>query len=71
MDLSYEEWEVIMREKLLVERSLLHVAMGLIREPVDLTETAPEDMGAARMHEVANSSPDAGTASAPHLKEQR
>jgi len=71
VDLSYEEWEVIMREKLLVERSLLHVAMGLIREPVDLTETAPEDMGAARMHEVANSSPDAGTASAPHLKEQR
>ena len=71
VDLSYEEWEVIMREKLLVERSLLHVAMGLIREPVDLTETAPEDMGAARMHEVANFSPDAGTASAPHLKEQR
>lgn len=71
VDLSYEEWEVIMREKLLVERSLLHVAMGLIREPMDLTETAPEDMGAARMHEVANFSPDAGTASAPHLKEQR
>jgi hypothetical protein len=70
-DLSFEEWEVLMREKLLVERSLLHVAMGLIREPMDLTEMAPEDMGAARMHEVADASPDVGTPSPPRLKEQR
>jgi hypothetical protein len=70
VDLAYEEWEVLMREKLLVERSLLHVAMGLIREPMDLTETAPEDMGAARMHVVASSPPDAETAP-PLLKEPR
>ena len=69
-DLDFEEWEVLMREKLLVERSLLHVAMGLIREPMDLTEVAPEAMGAARMHEVADASPDAGTPSPPRLKEQ-
>ena len=71
VDLAYEEWEVLMREKLLVERSLLHVAMGLIREPMDLTETAPADMGAARIHEVADSPPDAGTAATSLLKEQR
>ena len=59
-----------MREKLLVERSLLHVAMGLTREPMDLTETAPEAMGAARMHEVADDSRDAGTPSPLRLKEQ-
>jgi hypothetical protein len=70
-DLAYEEWEVLMREKLLVERSLLHVAMGLIREPMDLTEAAPEDMGAARMHEVASSSPEARTEPRSRLREQR
>lgn len=70
-DLAYEEWEVLMREKLLVERSLLHVAMGLIREPMDLTETAPEDMGAARMHEVADRPPSGRRASAPRLKDRR
>ena len=69
-DLAFEEWEVLMREKLLVERSLLHVAMGLIREPMDLTEMAPEDMGAARIHEVVDASPDAGTPSPTRLKEQ-
>lgn len=70
-DLSFEEWEVLMREKLLVERSLLHVAMGLIREPMDLTEVAPEAMGAARIHEVADAQSDAATVSPPRLKKQR
>ena len=68
-DLAFEEWEVLMREKLLVERSLLHVAMGLIREPMDLTEVAPEEMGAARIHDVVDSSPDAGEGTSPQLKE--
>lgn len=71
VDLAYEEWEVLMREKLLVERSLLHVAMGLIREPMDLTETAPEDMGAARIHEVTAAPADAGRAPPPRLEERR
>jgi len=70
-DLAFEEWEVLMREKLLVERSLLHVAMGLIREPMDLTEVAPEDMGAARIHDVVDAPADAARGSPPRLKEQR
>ena len=70
-DLAFEEWEVLMREKLLVERSLLHVAMGLIREPMDLTEVAPEDMGAARIHDVVDAPPDAGPEEPPLLKAQR
>ena len=60
-----------MREKLLVERSLLHVAMGLIREPMDLKEVAPEEMGAARIHDVVDSPADAGEGAPPRLKEQR
>jgi len=69
-DLAFEEWEVLMREKLLVERSLLHVAMGLIREPMDLTEVAPEDMGAARIHDVVDAPPDADSESPPPLSER-
>jgi hypothetical protein len=68
-DLVFEEWEVLMREKLLVERSLLHVAMGLIREPMDLTEVAPEEMGAARLHDVVDPSPDAGDATPSRIRE--
>ena len=49
LDVSYEEWEVLMREKLLIERTLLQVATGLLRAPTDLTEVTPEDMGAARL----------------------
>lgn len=69
-DLSYDEWEVLMREKLLVERSLLHVAMGLIREPLDLTETAPEAMGAAQMHGVADGSATPRMAAVARLRER-
>ena len=69
-DLAFEEWEVLMREKLLVERSLLHVAMGLIREPMDLTEVAPEEMGAARIHDVVDAPADAEISSPPRLKAQ-
>ena len=69
-DLAFEELEILMREKLLVERSLLHVAMGLIREPMDLTEVAPEAMGAARIHDVADATPDAGPGEPPCLKER-
>lgn len=69
-DLAFEEWEVLMREKLLVERSLLHVAMGLIREPMDLTEVAPEEMGAARIHDLVDSPADAGSSTPPRLTQQ-
>jgi hypothetical protein len=70
-NLDFEEWEVLMREKLLVERSLLHVAMGLIREPMDLTEVAPEEMGAARIHDVADAPADAGPGESPRPTERR
>jgi hypothetical protein len=69
-DLAFGEWEVLMREKLLVERSLLHVAMGLIREPMDLTEVAPEEMGAARLHDVVDAPPDAGQEIRPRVNER-
>jgi hypothetical protein len=40
LDLSFEEWAVLSREKLLIERNLLLVATGLMRRPKDLTEVA-------------------------------
>jgi hypothetical protein len=70
-NLDFEEWEVLMREKLLVERSLLHVAMGLIREPMDLTEVAPEEMGAARIHDVVDAPADTGPGEPPRPTERR
>jgi hypothetical protein len=47
-ELSYEEWEVLFREKLLVERGLLQVKAGLADQPADLTEVRPEQGGAAK-----------------------
>jgi hypothetical protein len=47
-ELSYEEWEVLFREKLLVERGLLQVEAGLADRPPDLTEARPEEVGAAK-----------------------
>lgn len=45
--LPYEEWEVLFREKLLVERGLLQVAAGIVERPPELTERGPEQTGAA------------------------
>jgi hypothetical protein len=61
-DLPYEEWEVLSREKLLIERNLLVVAAGLLRTPTDLTETAPENLDATRMDDAADSPPARTTA---------
>jgi hypothetical protein len=47
--LPYEEWEVLFREKLLVERSLLQLMAGVVDRPTDLAEAPPEDQGAARL----------------------
>jgi hypothetical protein len=46
LELSYEEWEVLFREKLMVERALLQVKADLVDRPRDLTEAPPEEIGA-------------------------
>jgi hypothetical protein len=46
LDLSYEEWDVLFREKLMVERALLQVKADLVDRPLDLTEATPEQVGA-------------------------
>ncbi len=49
---SYDEWDVLSRKKLLVERGLLQVQAGVTDRPVDPTEVPPEDIGASQMLEV-------------------
>jgi hypothetical protein len=46
LELSYEEWDVLFREKLMVERALLQVKADLVDRPLDLTEAPPEEIGA-------------------------
>lgn len=46
LELSYEEWDVLFREKLMVERALLQVKADLVDRPRDLTEAPPEEIGA-------------------------
>ena len=46
LELAYEEWEVLFREKLMVERALLQVKSDLVDRPLDLTEAPPEELGA-------------------------
>ncbi len=41
-DLPYEEWEVLFREKMQVERALLQMMAGITDRPRDLTEGAPD-----------------------------
>src|SRR5579871_2252584 len=48
-ELTYDEWEVLFRGALLVERGLLEVAAGLQDRPKDLTEAAPTERGAATL----------------------
>ena len=37
LEIPYEEWEVLLREKLILERALLRVAVGLAEKPEDAT----------------------------------
>jgi hypothetical protein len=46
LELSFEEWDVLFREKLMVERALLQAKADLVDRPRDLTEAAPEEIGA-------------------------
>jgi hypothetical protein len=46
IELTYEEWDVLFREKLMVERALLQVKADLVDRPRDLTEASPEQIGA-------------------------
>jgi hypothetical protein len=62
LNLEYEEWEVLTREKLTVERSLLHAATGLANEPTELTEAAPEEIGARRLRAAVEAAPAANGA---------
>ena len=41
-DITYDEWEVLYRERLIVERGLLQVMAGLRKRPEDLTDSKPE-----------------------------
>lgn len=51
LELPYEEWEVLFREKLMVERGLLQVKANLVDRPLDLTEAPPEQIGANAVRE--------------------
>jgi hypothetical protein len=51
LELSYEEWDVLFREKLMVERALLQVKADLVDRPLDLTEAPPEEIGANAVKE--------------------
>ena len=46
LDLPYEEWEVLFREKLMVERALLQLKARLVDRPIEPTEAPPEQIGA-------------------------
>jgi hypothetical protein len=46
LELSFDEWDVLFREKLMVERALLQVKADLVDRPRDLTEAPPEEIGA-------------------------
>jgi hypothetical protein len=46
VELSYEEWDVLFREKLMVERGLLQIKADLVDRPRDLTDAPPEEIGA-------------------------
>jgi hypothetical protein len=51
IELSYEEWDVLFREKLMVERALLQVKADLVDRPLDLTDAPPEAIGANAVKE--------------------
>jgi len=46
LELPYEEWEVLFREKLMVERALLQLKASLVDRPLEPADAPPEDLGA-------------------------
>jgi hypothetical protein len=46
LELPYEEWEVLFREKLMVERALLQLKASLVDRPLEPTDAPPEALGA-------------------------
>ena len=73
--LPYEEWEVLYREKLMVERALLQVQAGVIDRPMDLTEAAPAELSATRASDArsgaAQRSPATSTGAARPMPKWR
>jgi len=51
-DLPYEEWQVLNRGKLLVERGMLQIVAGITATPSEPTDTPPEKIGAAQIAEA-------------------
>jgi hypothetical protein len=45
-ELPYEEWEVLFREKLVVERGMLQVLAGVTDRPLEPTEAPPDEITA-------------------------
>lgn len=45
-EIQHEEWEVLFREKLLVERGILQVAAGFTARPLEPSEANVDDLGA-------------------------
>jgi hypothetical protein len=48
IEMTYEEWQVLFRERLIVERGLLQVMAGIREQPKDLTDARPDSHEAAR-----------------------
>jgi hypothetical protein len=48
----YEEWEVLERKKLLVERAALQVAAGIVDRPPDPAEVKVEQVGAKQLEQA-------------------
>ena len=68
-DLPYEEWQVLSRGKLLVERGMLQMTAGFASVPPEPTDTPPEKIGAAQIAEAKKAESggwlvNAGTAAA-------
>jgi hypothetical protein len=55
-EMTYEEWEVLFRERLIVERGLLQVLAGIRQEPKDLTDAKPDSHALA--NRLSNSAGD-------------
>ena len=52
LKVPYEEWEVLERKKLLVERGALQVAAGMVDRPPDPAEKKIEDVGAKQLEKA-------------------
>jgi len=52
LEVPYDEWQVLNRCKLLVERGMLQVEAGIAASPPEPTDTPPESIGAAQIAEA-------------------